>query len=112
MATRSHFCANINHASKKAGWLRRFGKTVVTAIHALVQNTHFDDPAHPQHTTSLVRKARENGVEGFRLAPAEEVQRLAEVARWPSKIIDGAGHSVPIEKPQHWRGIVDHFLDF
>ncbi len=108
------------HESRLEGWVASaIRQNRCDAIHALVQNTHFDDPAHPQHTTSLVRKARENGVEGLligasldRLAPAEEVQRLAEVARWPCEIIDGAGHSVPIEKPQHWRGVVGHFLDF
>jgi pimeloyl-ACP methyl ester carboxylesterase len=105
--------------SKLEGWVASaVRQNRCEAIHALVERSHFEEPNHPQHTLSLLHSAVRQGIKGLivggdldRVAPVEEVERLARELGWPCEILDNAGHSCPIERPAQWRALVGDFLD-
>jgi len=108
------------HERRLAGWVEGAVKANrCDAIRALIAQTHHDDEDDPFHSVNLAKQTAENlgpgGVQLLaagddRIAPAEEVARLAELAGgWPVVVVPGAGHSLPIEQPKVWRR---HLLDF
>ena len=108
------------HEGRLAGWVDGAVRANrCAAIRALVAQTHHDDEDDPFHSVNLAKEAAENlgpgGVQLIaagddRIAPADEVARLAELAGgWPVVVVPGAGHSLPIEQPRVWRR---HLLDF
>ena len=78
--------------------------------------THTDDESSPWHTLSLARKAAINGLGSEdalflvgnqdRIATPEQCTALANVGGWECRVVEGSGHSVPIEQPRKWREAV------
>ena len=110
------------HERRIEGWVLAAAEANrAEAIAGLVGQTHTDNVEDPWHTVSLARRAREGGLlpsnglflvgEVDRIASPKECRLLAEVGGWDCRVIGGAGHSVPIEKPREWREAVGGFLN-
>ena len=105
------------HKEKLKGWVdASVDLNNADAIAAIVDQTHHEDVDHPFHTLNLARKCvgmdlylMGGGVD--RISKPEEVERLAQIGRWPYTIVGGAGHAVLVEEPLRWRENVLRFLD-
>ena len=105
------------HESRLKKWVQSAADAnTAQAIASLVGQTHTDDVTSPWHTVSLARKAAEGGLlpeDGLflvgdqdRIAPPEQCLVLSEEGGWECVVVQGAGHSVPIEQPILWREAV------
>jgi len=109
------------HETKLSSWIESACKiNRIDAIRALVEQSHHEDPADPFHTTNLAKRVASVlgpqrvlviGGSEDRIADQSEVKRLATIGGWQCQIVEGAGHSVPMEQPALWGGEVLSFLD-
>ena len=109
------------HESRLKDWVASaVASNSAEAIHAIVGQTHTDDIEHPYHTINLAQKALENGLDQKdalflvgdqdRIASPKQCEILANLGHWKFDVIQGAGHSVPIEQPRLWRDAVKGHL--
>ena len=96
-----------------AGWVDAVvSHNSVAGLKAIVDQTHTEDqsdPGHPLHLAATIRRLG-NVSQGMLLvgdrdvlSPVSAARLLADVAGWPLKVIDDAGHALPIEQPMRWR---------
>eukprot|EP00052_Salpingoeca_macrocollata_P013798 m.107755 g.107755 ORF g.107755 m.107755 type:complete len:301 (+) comp19063_c0_seq1:115-1017(+) len=104
------------HESRVADWVQQIVQAnTAGGLHAIVSQTHHDDPNHPYHTVSLSERVQCPTLllvgKEDRMAPEREVQRLADLRGWRTEVIPKAGHMLPLERPVEWRRAVLSFLD-
>lgn len=108
------------HEAKFPAWVEASIKAnSVEGLHAILTQTHHDDPSDPFHPGQLAPRVGAKpilliGGLQDRIAPPAEVSRLATAlqsggAQVTETFID-AGHMMAIEQPAAWREAVLEFL--
>eukprot|EP00051_Salpingoeca_urceolata_P025271 m.450344 g.450344 ORF g.450344 m.450344 type:complete len:376 (-) comp20320_c4_seq20:444-1571(-) len=86
----------------------------VPGLLANITHSHQDDPDHPWSTPALAARVKCPVLlivgEEDRLAPVEEAVALAEQCGWEVEVVQGAGHTVPLEKRHEWLALTQAFL--
>lgn len=91
-------------------------RNTYAGIRALFEQTLGDDTTSPSHPTVLAPQIQSPTLllagAHDRLAPAADLAALAALFPSPAEhhVVDGVGHTVPIEAPEIWREHVRRFL--